>query len=144
MTRVTARAARKMFAFGTKDTVPSLLVSVSAFESTALPIKGPTIPGTSTCEKMRTPWNIPACPTGVRSRILAPNTAMPARYPHIMQSEPRKTGRVERQRNSSTKPRHSHRRAIYEEKEKPFLSYTFPHRAVTREASTMAGAMTNT
>lgn len=48
-------AAKKMFALGKNDCVPSLLVIISAFFNTAAPIAGPIIPGISTCEKMRKP-----------------------------------------------------------------------------------------
>ena len=58
-------AAKKMFAFGINEYVPSSFSTVSAFYKTAAPIAGPIIPGTRTCPTIRSPWNIPARFAGV-------------------------------------------------------------------------------
>ena len=57
----------------------SLLVTVSAFFSTAAPMDGPIMPGISTWPIMRMPWNWPARLSGIRLRIMAPKMDMPVR-----------------------------------------------------------------
>ena len=69
---------------------------------------------------------------------------MPERYPHIIKSDPTKTAAVALQKNRIKYPAINHSRDSADENPNPFLSYTFPHSAVTTDANTMAGAMTST
>ncbi len=89
---------------GRKDSVPSEFTILSASRSTKAPMAGPRIPGISTCPMIRMPWNWPARCPGMLLRIMAPNTAMPVRYPVIIKREPIKTIPVARPKYSSTYP----------------------------------------
>ena len=92
--KIARNAAKKIFSFGMKDILPSSpFISLEPLRA-SLPINGPITPGTKTCEKILIPWNFPASPTGVKSLIFAPKTAIPQRYPHIIRSEPINTGTV--------------------------------------------------
>ena len=121
-TIIAINAAKNIYDDGLNDSVPSLLTITSAPERTSLPINGPTTPGTNTCETILTPCSLPAFPLGVLSLIVAPNTAIPARYPLIISSEPINTSNLFVKINSIKYPSINHISEKVIEKEKPFLS----------------------